>query len=443
MTGKPIDPNQSDPSRVRSHASSDAAAATGTDGATAGGPLSGYRVLELCSTIAGPACARLLADFGAEVIKVEPPEGDPARALGFRDGDVSLIGLSLMRNKRSAIIDFKTPEGAELVRRLAARCDLVLENFRPGTLERLGLGYEDLSRDNPGLVLVRISGYGQTGPYRHKAGYGAICEAFGGIRHLTGDPDRPPARVAVPVTDHITAVHAAFGAMMALLERQRSGRGQVVDAALYESAFSMMDSAVPTYDRLGLVPNRLGSRLPAMAPNNLYAAGDGTYVLIAANSQAVFRRLAGAMGMPGLVDDPRFATIASRWEHVDALDALIGDWVAAQDAKSVEATLEAAGVPVSRVYTLPDIFEDPHYRARDMLLPVPHETLGEVTLHGVVPKLSGTPGRVRWAGPEAGADTRGVLSGMLGLSQAELDALHANGVIADAPRAPVTRTPSE
>jgi succinyl-CoA--D-citramalate CoA-transferase len=402
---------------------------------TAAGPLAGYRVLELCSTIAGPACTRLLADFGAEVIKVEPPEGDPARSLGFKDGEVSMTGVALMRNKQTVIVDVKAPGGAGIVRKLAARCDIVVENFRPGTLERLGLGYEELSRDNPGLILVRISGYGQTGPYRHKAGYGAICEAFGGIRHLTGDPDRPPARVAVPVTDYITAVYAAFGAVMALLERQRSGRGQVIDAALYEAAFSMMEASVPTYDRLKLVPNRLGTRLPAMAPNNLYLAEDGTYVLIAANSQAVFGRLAEAMGRPELIDDPRFATIRARWDNVDALDAVLGEWVGKQAAKTVEATLEAAGVPTSRVYTLPDIFEDPHYRAREMLVSVPHAQLGSVLLQGIVPKLSATPGAVRWVGHEAGADTRSVLAEWLGLDETELDALQTAGVIADAARA--------
>ena len=400
------------------------------DAATPAGPLAGYRVLELCSTIAGPACTRLFADFGAEVIKVEPPDGDPARALGFRDGEVSLSGVALMRGKRSVIVDLKVSGGADIVRRLAAQCDFVVENFRPGTLERLGLGYEELSRDNPGLILVRISGYGQSGPYQHKAGYGAVCEAFGGVRHLTGDPDRPPARVAVPITDYITAVYAAFGALLALTERQRSGRGQVVDAALYEAAFSMLDGAVPTYDRLRLVPNRLGTRLPAMAPNNLYLAIDGTYVLIAANSQAVYARLAQAMGMPELIEDPRFATIRARWENVDALDAIIGNWIGAQDAAQVESTLEAAGVPVSRVLTLADIFKDAHYREREMLIDVDHPQLGKVALPGIVPKLSATPGGVRWAGHEAGADTLEVLADMLGMSANELDSLQARGVIA-------------
>lgn len=396
------------------------------------GPLAGYRVLELCSTIAGPACSRLFADFGAEVIKVEPPEGDSARSLGFQDDGVSLSGLALMRNKRSVIVDLKSEDGVALVRELAAKCDFVIENFRPGTLERLGLGYDELSRDNPGLILVRISGYGQTGPYRHKGGYGAICEAFGGIRNLIGEPDRPPARIAVPVCDYLTAVYAAFGAMMALVQRQQTGRGQVIDAALYETAFSMLDASVPTYQRLGLVPYREGSRLPAMAPNNLYTAQDGQYVLVAANNQAVWRRLTQAMGQPELADDPRFATIRSRWDHVDALDAVIAEWVAGQPARDVEATLEASGVPVSRVYTLPDIFDDEHYRARDMLLDVDHEQLGKVKLPGIVPKLSGTPGSVRWIGPEAGSDTVRVLDELLGMERSRIDELLERGVVREA-----------
>ncbi|WP_395643879.1 CaiB/BaiF CoA transferase family protein [Rudaea sp.] len=404
------------------------------------GPLAGCRVLELCTTIAGPVCTRLLADFGAEVIKVEPPSGDPARALGFSDDGVSLTGVTLMRNKRAVIIDLKAPGGRDLVLDLAAKCDIVVENFRPGTLERLGLGYEDMRQKNPGLILTRISGYGQTGPDRHKAGYGAICEAFGGIRHLTGDPDRPPARVAVPITDYVSALYAAFGTMLALLEKQRSGRGQVVDTALYEAAFSMMETSVPAYDRLALVPNRLGTRLPAMAPNNLYLAHDGTFVLIAANSQNVYQRLCRAMDRPDLIDDPRFATIRSRWEHVDALDAIIGEWVGSRAAADVETTLEAANVPTSRVLTLPDIFDNAHYRAREMLLSVPHARLGSVALAGIVPKLSTTPGEVRWAGPEAGSDTRRVLHDLLGLDSATLDRLQADGVIVnhapsdDAPR---------
>ena len=393
------------------------------------GPLVGTRVLELCSTIAGPACARLLADFGAEVIKVEPPEGDSVRRLGVSDQGVALYAASILRNKRVVTIDIKTERGQQLVRELAKQCDVVVENFRPGTLERLGLGYEALSKDNPGLVMVRISGYGQTGPYASKAGYGAICEAFGGIRELIGEPDRPPVRVSVPVTDYVTAAYAAFGTTMALLEKQRTGRGQVVDTALYEAAFTMLEASVPGFDRYQVSPTREGTRLPFMAPNNLYRAKDGAYLLVAANNEATFKRLAEAMGQPELLTDPRFCTIAVRWQHADAIDAVVGAWVAQCTAKEGEAKLEAAGVPASLVYKLADIFEDPHYRARDMLLPVPHPQLGSLMQMGIVPRLSETPGSVSWPGHEAGSDTRAVLSELLGLDSQVLDALEAAQVI--------------
>jgi crotonobetainyl-CoA:carnitine CoA-transferase CaiB-like acyl-CoA transferase len=398
----------------------------------AAAPLSGYRVLELCSTIAGPACTRLLADFGAEVIKVEPPEGDSVRQLGAADQGVELYAASILRNKRSVIIDFKQGEGRDLIVALAAHCDVVVENFRPGTLERLGLGYEALSKQNPRLVLVRISGYGQTGPYRAKAGYGAICEAFGGVRELIGEPERPPPRVAVPVCDYLAAAYAAFGTTMALMEARRSGCGQVVDMALYEAAFSLLEAAIPSHDRFGYVPKREGSRLPYMAPNNLYLAADGGYVLIAANNDATFARLGEVMGVADLVT--RYPSIASRWEQVDALDAEIGVWVALRPAAEIERDLEAAGVPTSRVYTLADIYQDPHYRARDMLLRVPHPVLGMLDQVGVVPKLSATPGIVRFPGPTAGADTREMLSALAGLSTERLDALEQAGVISSSAR---------
>ena len=393
------------------------------------GPLVGTRVLELCSTIAGPACTRLLADFGAEVIKVEPPEGDSVRKLGVSDEGVALYAASILRNKRVVTIDLKTEQGQQLVRELAAKCDIVVENFRPGTLERLGLGYDVLSKDHPGLIMVRISGYGQTGPYSAKAGYGAICEAFGGIRELIGEPDRPPVRVAVPVTDYVTAAYAAFGATMALLERQRTGRGQVVDAALYEAAFTMMEASVPGYDRFKVSPVREGSRLPFMAPNNLYQAKDGAYLLVAANNEATFKRLAEAMERPDLLTDTRFSTIGVRWQHVDALDAEVGAWVGKFSARDGAAKLEEVGVPASLVYTLADIFEDPHYRAREMLLQVPHPKLGSLTQMGIVPCLSETPGSVSWPGRDAGSDTRAVLNELLDLSADTLDQLETAKVI--------------
>jgi crotonobetainyl-CoA:carnitine CoA-transferase CaiB-like acyl-CoA transferase len=377
----------------------------------AAGPLAGLKVVELCNTIAGPACARLLADFGAEVTKVEPLEGDGVRQMGRHHEDVSLYAATILRNKRSVPLDLKTPAGREVVRALARQADILVENNRPGVMERLGLDYDTLSADNPGLVMVRISGYGQDGPYADRPGYGAICEAFGGVRHMTGDPDRPPARVALATTDYLTAVYAAFGAVSAVQERHRSRRGQVVDVALYETAFSQMESYVPAFDKTGFVPQRVGPNLPTMAPNSLYPTADGGWILIAANSNAIFKRLAKLMGMPELLQDERYATIAARGRpaNMRALDALIAEWSARFDARTLEPMLRSAQVPTSRVYTIADIFDDPHYVARDMLVKVPHPQLGHTIQAGVVPKFSRTPGSIRHTGPDIGADTRGVL----------------------------------
>lgn len=397
------------------------------------GPLVGYRVLELCSMIAGPACARLMADFGAEVIKIEPFGGDTVRTIGDQDQDVELYAAAILRNKEDLAVDIKTPQGRDIVRAIAETCDIVIENFRPGTLERLGLGYEELSRNNPGLILVRISGYGQTGPQSAKAGYGAICEAFAGVRHMTGDPDRPPARVALPMTDYMTAIFAAYGAVMALLQREKTERGQIIDAALYETAFTMMEAWVPVYDRLGTVPKRVGPRLPGTAPNSLYPTRDGAYILLAANNDAIFRRLSEAMGRPDLPADPRFSDPRARAVNIDALDAEIEAWTKAHDAGDAQAQLDKAGVPASPVYTIADIFNDEHYRARDMLLEAPHPVLGKLTVPGIVPKLSATPGGVHRLGSTLGADTAAVLQRLLHFSTDHIERLKADGVIATGP----------
>ena len=376
----------------------------------ADGPLAGLRVVEIASTIAGPACARLLADFGAEVIKIEPPEGDPVRQMGRHVGDVSLYAASILRSKRSVVLDLKDAADRDVAHALIARADILVENFRPGVMERLGMGYETLARANPGLVMVRISGYGQSGPYAQRPGYGAICEAVGGVRHLTGDPDRPPARVALATTDYLTSVYAAFGAMAAIHERARSGRGQVVDAALCEAAFTQLEPMVPAYEKLGVVPVHEGPNLPSMAPNSLYPTREGGYVLIAANSNPTFERLAALMGQPELLADPRFATIRSRGQkpHMQVLDAIVAAWSARFDGPELEAMLQRAEVPSSRVYTIADIYADPHFAARAMLQQVPHPALGHTTQAGVVPRLSATPGRIRHTGPELGADTEAV-----------------------------------
>jgi crotonobetainyl-CoA:carnitine CoA-transferase CaiB-like acyl-CoA transferase len=383
------------------------------------GPLSGLKVIEICSTIAGPACARLMADFGADVIKIEPPEGDPVRQMGQHVDDVSLYAASILRNKRSVVLDLKDGADRALARALIDRADVLIENNRPGVMERLGLGYDSLCTTNPGLVMVRISGFGQTGPYAPRPGYGAICEALGGVRHMTGDPDRPPARVALATTDYLSSVYAAFGAMAALRERDRSGKGQVVDVALYETAFSQMEPIVPAFEKHGTVPKREGPNLPRMAPNSLYPTSDGGYVLIAANSNPTFERLLRLMDRMELLQDPRFASIRSRGEPVNAraLDAEIAQWTCTFAAAELADQLEQAEVPGSRVYTIADIYQDPHFAARHMLVQVPHPRIGHTTQVGVVPRLSATPGRIRHTGHDIGADTEAVLRDELGLTR--------------------------
>ncbi|GAB1577320.1 CaiB/BaiF CoA-transferase family protein [Bordetella petrii] len=397
-------------------------------------PLSGIRVVEICTTIAGPACGRLLADFGADVIKIEPPDGDPVRQLGSHVDAVSLYSASILRNKRSIAIDLKTEEGHELARALIRRADVVLENNRPGVLERLGLGYEAIAAIKPDIIYARISGYGQDGPCAHLPGYGAICEAYGGVRHMTGDPDRPPSRVALATTDYLTSVYTAFGILAALRYRDRTGEGQVVDAALYEAAFTQMEAVVTAYDKLGKVPMRQGPNLPSMAPNSLYSTADGGYVLIAANSNATFERLARVMQRPDLLTDPRYSTIRARGQadNMRAMDTLVADWARQYDGRELEAMLQAAGVPVSRVLTVKDIFEEEHYRARDMIVPVPHARLGSISQIGVVPKLSQSPGRIRHTGPELGGNTREILSAELGLEAAQIARLIQAGVVRQA-----------
>ncbi len=393
-------------------------------------PLAGYRVLELGSTVAGPFCGRLLADFGAEVIKVEAAEGDPVRSMGKRFQGKSLWAASIFRNKSLIAIDLRQPRGQELVKKLASRCDFLIENFRPGSLEAWGLGYDELARENPGLILIRISGYGQTGPYRERPGYGVICEAVSGLRHITGDPDRPPGRIATSTTDYITGLYAAFGAMLALEARRKTGKGQVIDAALYEGAFSFMEPHVPAYDKLGAIAMRAGSRLPGNAPNNLYPTSDGQYVHITAASDGVFRRIASAIGEPQLADDPRFKTALARVDNEDAIDDMITRWTLQHTCGEAETKLHAAAVPAARIYTVADIFQDPHYAARGMLARVPDDDLGEITLTNVVPKLSETPGAIRHSGHRVGQDTRRVLMELTGLSQEDIAELEAQRIIA-------------
>lgn len=393
------------------------------------GPLAGRRVIELGSTVAGPFCARLLADFGADVIKVEQKEGDAVRSMGRQKDGRSLYGASIFRNKKIISVDLHQEAGRDLVRRLCEKADIVIENFRPGTLERWGLGHETLSKANPGLILVRISGYGQDGPYSQDPGYGVVCEAFSGIREITGDADRPPARVAVSMTDYITGLYGAFGAVLAILERQRSGRGQVVDSALYEAAFSFMEPHIPAYQQLGEVATRCGSRLPGHTPNTLFETADGRYIHITAGSQSIFKRLAIAMGQPELLDDPRYATPTARAQREEETENLVSAWTRQHTLEELEAILKKAAVPASRIYNLADIFKDPHYQARGMIVAPEDPELGPIAMANVVPRLSRTPGAVRWAGHDTGEDTAEVLTAELGLSQQQLDELAAANVI--------------
>jgi crotonobetainyl-CoA:carnitine CoA-transferase CaiB-like acyl-CoA transferase len=387
-------------------------------------------VVEICNTIAGPACARLMADFGAEVIKIEPLDGDNVRQMGKHLDDVSLYAASILRGKKSVALDLKTAAGHEIAMAIIATADILVENNRPGVMERLGLGYASLSAKNPGLVMVRISGYGQDGPYSERPGYGAICEAFGGVRHMTGDPDRPPARVALATTDYLTSVYAALGAMMAIHERHDSGLGQEVDVALYETAFSQMESYVPAFEKLGFVPARVGPNLPTMAPNSLYPTADDKWILIAANSNAVYERLVRLMQHPELMTDTRFASIRARGipANMQALDAIIADWTCQFGGQELEAMLREAKVPNSSVYTIADIYKDPHYAARNMLVEVPHPVLGHTTQAGVVPKLSRTPGSIRHTGRDIGADTREVLES-ISMNESQINALIDRGIV--------------
>ncbi|MGZ5229944.1 MAG: CaiB/BaiF CoA transferase family protein [Burkholderiales bacterium] len=393
------------------------------------GPLHGCRVLELGSIVAGPFCGRLLADFGADVIKVEPAEGDGIRSVGKRYKGKSLNAASILRNKSLISVDLRTPQGQDIIRRLVPKCDIVIENFRPGGLEKWGVGYEDLARINAGLIMVRISGFGQTGPYSQRPGFGVIAEAMSGLRHITGDPDRPPARVGVQLTDYVAGLYAAFGAVMALHHRNRTGEGQYVDTALYECAFSFMEPFVPAYEKLRAVANRTGAALADSAPNNLYPTKDGGYVHITGNHDGVFKRLAAAMEQPDLIRDPRFDTLIARSKNAKDIDEVVKQWTLRHTTSEVEAKLTAAEVPASRIYTIADVFEDPHYRARGMLVDAPDDDFGSVTLAAPVPRLSRTPGRIRKSGGRIGQHTRAVLSELAGYTKQELDKLESEGVI--------------
>ncbi|HSV01592.1 MAG TPA: CaiB/BaiF CoA-transferase family protein [Phenylobacterium sp.] len=395
------------------------------------GPLAGLRVIEMGTLIAGPFCGQILGDFGAEVIKIEDPRtGDPMRQWGR-----SLPkGLSpwwpvIGRNKKSVGLDLRTPDGQAIARRLIGGADIVVENFRPGAMEKWGLSYESLAAGNPRLIMARISGFGQTGPYAQRAGYGLIGEAMGGLRYVTGEPDRPPARAGISIGDSLAAMHAAMGILMALHARERTGRGQVIDAALYESVLAVMENLVTEYDLTGYIRERSGSILPGIAPSNAYPCAGGELILIGGNGDTVFARLCEAIGRPELAREPKFRDHAARGINQAELDATIAEWTQDRRLEELLALLQTHGVPASRVYRAPDMLEDPQFRAREDIVELPHPVFGKLKMQNAFPKLSETPGRVRWPGPALGEHTDQVLKDLAGCSEARLAELKAKGVI--------------
>ena len=393
-------------------------------------PLQGVRVIELGSLIAGPYASAMLAQFGADVIKIEPPgDGDPLRKWRKLHQGTSLWWYTQSRNKKSVTLDLRTPEARDIVRELVRKANIVIENFRPGTLEKWGLGWSDLSALNPSLVMVRISGYGQTGPYRDRPGFAAIAECMGGLRHVTGFPDRPPVRAGVSLGDTLASLYGTIGALMAMHHlKVNGGTGQYIDVALYESVFAVMESLLPEYAAQGHQRERTGSKLPGISPSNTYLCNSGDYVVIAGNGDAIFRRLMMAIGRSDLADDPALARNDGRVAQNDKLDEVIGAWTASRSLATVLEVLEQADVPCGRVYTAADIYEDPHYRARDMIdaQVLPDGT--PIELPGIVPKLSGTPGQTRWVGPELGEHTREVLA-LIGIVGDDFKRLQDAGVI--------------
>jgi formyl-CoA transferase len=393
------------------------------------GPLSGVKVLELGTLIAGPFCGKTLADFGAEVIKVEPPgDGDPLRRWRRMRNGVSLWWQVQSRNKKSITLDLRHPEGQAIVRRLARDCDIVIENFRPGALEKWNLGWNELSRENPKLVLVRISGYGQSGPYRSRPGFAAIGEAMGGMRYITGFPDRPPVRPNLSVGDTLASLHGAMGALLALYHVKNGGPGQVIDVALYESVFNVTESLLPEYDAQGVIRQRSGSTLPGIAPSNLYPCSDASYVLIAANADSLYRRLMTAIGREDLRDDPALAKNDGRAAAMQRIDEAIGQWTSRFTQDEVLQAMDKAEVPAGRIYTAADIAADPHYAARGMIQSIVAGDGEPLKVPGIVPKLSATPGAIRSPAPKLGEHTDEVLAS-LGLGGEEIEALRQKRII--------------
>jgi formyl-CoA transferase len=394
------------------------------------GPLAGLKVLELGQLIAGPFAAKTLADFGADVVKIEPPgSGDPLRQWRLMKDGTSVWWQVQSRNKQSLALDLKQPAAQDIVRQLAAESDVVIENFRPGAMENWGLGPDDLLALNPRLIMLRVSGYGQTGPYRDRPGFGVVGEAMGGIRHLTAEPGRVPVRVGISLGDTLAALHGVIGILLALHERQTSGRGQVIDVALYEAMFNCMESLLPEYSAFGAVRGPAGSALPGIAPSNAYLCKDGGYALIAGNGDSIFKRLMAEIGRDDLAQDPALKDNTGRVARVAEIDGVIGQWTAQHTVDEVLAALDRASVPAGRIYTVADIAQDPHYQARDMLQKVNMDDGSDLMVPGIVPKLSRTPGGHRRNAPSIGQDSDSVLASM-GLSATQIQALRDQGIVA-------------
>ncbi len=394
------------------------------------GPLTGLRLIEMGQLLAGPFCGQLMADFGAEVIKVEQPKvGDPLREWGREKSDgKSLWWPIVARNKKSITLNARVPEGQEIIKQLVKKSDFLLENFKPTTMEKWNLGYEDLSKINPGIIMIRVSGYGQTGPYSHKAGYAAVGEAMGGLRYVVGDPSTPPSRVGISLGDTTAATYACMGALMALHHRHVTGRGQVVDSAIYESVLQLMESLISEYDKVGFIRERTGSILPNVAPSNVYPAKDGNF-LIAANQDTVFRRLAEAMGQPELGTDARYSTHTARGQRQKELDDLIGAWTKTKTVKELEGLMDKASVPSGLIYRAPEMLADAHFKAREAIVEVADKTLGKLKMQNTFPKLSATPGKVRWTGPDLGEHNEEIFGGILGMDSKTMKEYQERGII--------------
>jgi formyl-CoA transferase len=398
---------------------------------SARGPLSDLRVIEMGTLLAGPFCGQLLGDFGAEVIKVEPPgKGDPMRDWGQEKAHgKSLWWPVIARNKKSVTLNLRVPEGQAIVHELVKNADFVLENFRPGTMEKWNLGYEQLKKINPGIIMIRVSGFGQTGPYSKRAGFGAIGESMGGLRYVCGDPRTPPSRMGISIGDSLAATFACVGALSALHHRERTGEGQVIDSAIYEAVLNMMESLITEYDKAGYIRERQGSILPNVAPSNAYPTGDDKIFLIAANQDTVFKRLCQAMGRPELAEDPKYASHSSRGANQAELDEIVADWTRTKTVEELDRLMDEHGIPAGGIYRAPEMLEDPHFAARQAIIETVHPEFGKLRMQNVAPKLSSTPGEVRAPAPELGQHNDEVYGGLLGMSAEQMKALRESGVI--------------